>query len=94
MLSFLSLAKQPSLARNITSLALGKFDGMHSAHQVLFEKLGDKGAILCIENNQGELLPQKYRAFLCFLSDFFTTFRICPQQKRQGVCRVFVGDSA
>ncbi|WP_300706297.1 MULTISPECIES: bifunctional riboflavin kinase/FAD synthetase [Helicobacter] len=63
MLSFLSLAKQPSLARNITSLALGKFDGMHSAHQVLFEKLGDKGAILCIENNQGELLPQKYRAF-------------------------------
>ncbi|MDE5926535.1 MAG: bifunctional riboflavin kinase/FAD synthetase [Helicobacter sp.] len=63
MLSFLSLAKQPSLAHNITSLALGKFDGMHSAHQVLFEKLGDKGAILCIESNQGELLPQKYRAF-------------------------------
>ena len=63
MLSFLSLLKNSKFAKSITSLALGKFDGMHSAHQALFDKLGNGGAILCIESNQGELLPQKYRAF-------------------------------
>lgn len=63
MWSFLSLLQKPNLAYNITSLALGKFDGMHKAHQALFEQLDVKGAILCIESNQGELLPKKYRAF-------------------------------
>lgn len=63
MLNFLSLAKESDLARSITSLALGKFDGMHIAHKALFEHLDAQGAILCVENNEGELLPKKYRDF-------------------------------
>ncbi|WP_299546778.1 bifunctional riboflavin kinase/FAD synthetase [uncultured Helicobacter sp.] len=63
MLSFLSLAKNSKLANSITSLALGKFDGLHLGHQALFKELDEKGAILCIEQDYGELLPKKYRAF-------------------------------
>ncbi|TLD87791.1 bifunctional riboflavin kinase/FAD synthetase [Helicobacter sp. MIT 05-5294] len=71
MLSFLSLVKNPNLAHNITSLALGKFDGMHIAHQALFERLDERGAILCIEGNQGELLPHQYRSFYTTHSMFY-----------------------
>lgn len=69
MLSFLSLLKNPKLAHSITSIALGKFDGMHIAHKALFEALDENGAILCIESNQGVLLPKKYR-------DFYTKYPI------------------
>ncbi|TLD85016.1 bifunctional riboflavin kinase/FAD synthetase [Helicobacter sp. MIT 11-5569] len=63
MLSFLSLAKNSKLANSITSVALGKFDGLHLGHQALFEKLDEHGAILCIEQGCGVLLPKKYRDF-------------------------------
>ncbi|MDY2584467.1 bifunctional riboflavin kinase/FAD synthetase [Helicobacter sp.] len=63
MLSFLSLAKNSKLAKSITSLALGKFDGLHLGHQALFKELDEKGAILCIEQEEGVLLPKKYRSF-------------------------------
>lgn len=63
MLSFLSLVKNPKLANSITSLALGKFDGLHLGHQALFEKLDTQGAVLCIEQGNGMLLPKKYRSF-------------------------------
>ena len=52
MLSFLSLVKNPKLANSITSLALGKFDGLHLGHQALFEKLDTQGAVLCIEQGK------------------------------------------
>lgn len=63
MSSFLSLVKKPEIAKKITSIALGKFDGFHIAHQKLFEALDEEGAILCIEADSGELLPKKYRDF-------------------------------
>lgn len=63
MLSFLSLVKNPKLANSITSLALGKFDGLHLGHQALFEQLDTQGAVLCIEQGNGMLLPKKYRSF-------------------------------
>ncbi len=47
--------------KNTTSLAIGGFDGMHKAHQKLFDKLDDKGAILAIENQYANITPKKYR---------------------------------
>lgn len=45
----------------ITSIAIGGFDGMHSAHQKLFEQLDDNGAILSIESGYANLTPKRYR---------------------------------
>ncbi|WP_121627962.1 bifunctional riboflavin kinase/FAD synthetase [Poseidonibacter antarcticus] len=45
----------------ITSIAIGGFDGMHSAHQELFKKLDENGAILSIESDSSSLTPKKYR---------------------------------
>lgn len=45
----------------ITSLAIGGFDGMHSAHQELFKQLDNNGAILSIESGYATLTPKKYR---------------------------------
>lgn len=45
----------------ITSIAIGGFDGMHCAHQKLFEKLDDNGAILSIESGYANLTPKRYR---------------------------------
>jgi len=45
----------------ITSIAIGGFDGMHAAHQKLFERLDDNGAILSIESGYANLTPKRYR---------------------------------
>ena len=45
----------------ITSIAIGGFDGMHSAHQELFKNLDKKGAILSIESGYANLTPKRYR---------------------------------
>ncbi len=47
--------------KNITTFAIGGFDGMHKAHQKLFEKLDKSGAILVIDNGFANLTPKKYR---------------------------------
>ncbi len=62
-MNFLSLVKETKTAKKVTSIALGKFDGMHIAHQEIFKALDEGGAILCIESNKGELLPKPYREF-------------------------------
>lgn len=41
----------------ITSIAIGGFDGMHSAHQELFKKLDKNGGILVIQTNYANLTP-------------------------------------
>lgn len=69
ILNFLSLVKEREKANTFTSIALGKFDGMHIAHQEIFKALDHQGVILCIETNRGELLPKPYR-------DFYTHFPI------------------
>lgn len=52
MSKFLSLQHASTSPNDITSLAIGKFDGMHIAHLRLLENLNDKGAILCIQVNE------------------------------------------
>lgn len=47
-------------ANDITSIAIGKFDGMHLAHFKLLERLDSQGAILCIHTQHTRTLtPHK-----------------------------------
>lgn len=50
------------LKSEITSIAIGGFDGMHLAHQELFKKLDNNGAILVIETGYANLTPKTNRA--------------------------------
>ncbi len=45
----------------IDAIALGGFDGMHIAHQYLFQELGEKGAVLAIETGYADLTPGSHR---------------------------------
>ncbi len=47
---------------NITSIAIGGFDGMHLAHQALFNSLDENGAIIVIETGYANLSPKVHRA--------------------------------
>ena len=47
---------------DITSIAIGGFDGMHLAHQELFKKLDDNGAIVVIQTPYANLTPKTNRA--------------------------------
>ncbi|WP_320034663.1 bifunctional riboflavin kinase/FAD synthetase [Halarcobacter sp.] len=51
--------------KDITAIALGGFDGMHIAHQELFNHLGDKGAVVSIESEYANLTPKTYRQEYC-----------------------------
>lgn len=66
--SFSSLKQE-----NIEELAIGSFDGMHLAHQKLIEKLSERGAVLFIEHNRGNLTPNEWRCSVidkgCFSYD-------------------------
>ncbi|MEA3354112.1 MAG: bifunctional riboflavin kinase/FAD synthetase [Campylobacterota bacterium] len=46
----------------ITSIAIGGFDGMHLAHQQLFKKLDTKGGIVVIQTGYANLSPYTNRA--------------------------------
>jgi len=45
----------------ITSIAIGGFDGMHKAHQELFQKLDSNGAVLVIDSGYANLTPKTIR---------------------------------
>jgi riboflavin kinase/FMN adenylyltransferase len=45
----------------ITSIAIGGFDGMHLGHQALFKKLDKNGAIVVIQTSYANLTPYTYR---------------------------------
>ncbi len=47
--------------KEITSIAIGGFDGMHIAHQKLFEKLDKNGAIVAIESGYANITPKSFR---------------------------------
>jgi len=47
--------------KKIDAIAIGGFDGMHVAHQYLFEELGKDGAILAIETGYADLTPGQHR---------------------------------
>ena len=57
--------KNYSISKNkneITSIAIGGFDGMHLAHQELFKKLDENGAIVVIQTGYANLTPKTNRA--------------------------------
>ncbi len=47
--------------KTVTTIAIGGFDGMHLAHQELFKKLGNNGAIVSIESGYANITPKTYR---------------------------------
>lgn len=60
---------------SITSLAIGGFDGMHTAHRELISRLDDNGALLIVEKGFDEALTPKERrcdhtSLACFFLDF------------------------
>lgn len=70
------IVKSYSILQNkneVSSIAIGGFDGMHIAHQELFSKLDKSGAIVCIETEYASLTPknhrQKYTHFPIFFYD-------------------------
>lgn len=49
MQSFSSMLAENLAPKQITSLAIGKFDGLHLGHKRLLDLLGDRGAVLIID---------------------------------------------
>lgn len=63
------------MENNIQSIAIGGFDGMHLAHQKLFEQLGDNGAIVVIETGYANLTPHEYRQKYTHYPIFYFTLQ-------------------
>lgn len=57
------------MRNNIDTIAIGGFDGMHAAHQKLFERLGQNGALVVIETGYANLTPKKNR-------ELYTSFEV------------------
>jgi len=55
--------------KDVTSIAIGGFDGMHLGHQQLFNQLDENGVIVVIESGYANLTPAKER-------ENFTKFKI------------------
>ena len=77
MLNFSSISQDS----RVSALAIGKFDGMHLAHQEILRALGDSGAALVIKmphNLAGVLLPLHLRPQYTHTPMFFVDFaEIC-----------------
>ena len=50
-----------TVIQKIESIAIGGFDGMHAAHQYLFQELGEQGAVIAIETGYADLTPGSHR---------------------------------
>jgi len=57
----LELIEKSSVKSDITSIAIGGFDGMHLGHQELFKHLDKNGAIVVIQTDYANLTPKRYR---------------------------------
>ncbi len=59
---------------SITSVVIGKFDGLHRAHRQLFSYLDEGGAIVVIQGVQENLTPgemkQEFSSFPIYVADF------------------------
>ncbi len=51
--------------KNVESIAIGGFDGMHIGHQHLFDELDDNGVIVVIETGYANLTPGQIRERYC-----------------------------
>jgi riboflavin kinase/FMN adenylyltransferase len=65
--------KNSSYLKNngIKSIAIGGFDGLHLAHQELFKKLDECGAIVVIESGYSNITPKEYRENFTDLPIFY-----------------------
>ena len=50
-----------TVSKNVDSVAIGGFDGMHIGHQHLFAALGEQGVIVAIETGYANLTPGRER---------------------------------
>jgi len=55
------VSKGKVIKNKVTSIAIGGFDGMHLAHQQLFSKLDNNGAIVVIQTSYANLSPKTNR---------------------------------
>lgn len=53
--------KNVTVLKNIDTVAIGGFDGMHEGHQHLFAALGERGAVMVIETGYANLTPGRER---------------------------------
>jgi len=58
----------------IYSLAIGRFDGLHLGHGAIFAHLGERSAVLIIENHHANLTPIRTKFLKIPL--FFYEFKI------------------
>ena len=58
------------ILKNINSIAIGGFDGMHIGHQVLFKHLNKEGIILQIDTGYSNLTPNNKREEHTYFSIF------------------------
>jgi riboflavin kinase/FMN adenylyltransferase len=49
-------------ATEVTTIAIGGFDGIHRGHQQLIKRLGEKGALLVIDKDEANLTPGSKRS--------------------------------
>ena len=57
--------KSATVMKNVESIAIGGFDGMHIGHQHLFDELDDNGVIVVIETGYANLTPGQIRERYC-----------------------------
>ncbi|MGM0533989.1 MAG: bifunctional riboflavin kinase/FAD synthetase [Campylobacterota bacterium] len=57
--------------KNIDTIAIGNFDGLHLGHRKLLENLGESGAVAVIEHGRACLTPGYFRKYYCSYPMFF-----------------------
>lgn len=65
----------------IYSLAIGRFDGLHLGHGAIFEHLGERSAVLIIENHHANLTPNraKFAKIPLFFYEFNEIRALCVE---------------
>ena len=65
----------------IYSLAIGRFDGLHLGHGAIFEHLGERSAVLIIENHHANLTPNrsKFAKIPLFFYEFKEIRALCVE---------------
>jgi riboflavin kinase/FMN adenylyltransferase len=58
----------------ITSIAIGRFDGLHVGHKALIDKLTSNAALVIVEKEQACLTPNEYRCRYTNLDCIFLDF--------------------
>ncbi len=81
------MLKSSTISKNdVTSIAIGGFDGIHLAHQALLKRLDSFGALMVINKYNSDLTPGEYRCnFVKFPCFFYELESIKELKKTQFV---------